>query len=129
MMIKILLLVCSLFAGFSADVFAENLNPKEASEMILKHKDDDKFVIVDVRTPDEFKKAHISGAILLDYYAADFKEKLSLLDRKKTYLLVCRSGNRSSKAMSIMKDLKFEQYFHIDGGMNAWTAEGLPTVN
>src|SRR5438552_6275991 len=45
------------------------------------------FVVLDVRTPQEFARSHIPGAINLDYNAADFQKRVADLDRSKTYLV------------------------------------------
>ncbi|MCK6599511.1 MAG: rhodanese-like domain-containing protein, partial [Bdellovibrionaceae bacterium] len=60
-------------------------------------------VILDVRTPDEYLSGHIKGAINIDFYASDFQNQLGKLDKEKDYKVYCRSGNRSSKAVNMMK--------------------------
>ncbi len=125
---KKILLSLSLLCATQQSYAAANLTPEEAEKVILEHAGDAKFVVLDVRTPEEFRDAHIRGAVLLDFRAADFRSKLTELPRDKTYLLVCRSGNRSSKAMAMMEELKFSNFSHIDGGMIAWQAKQLPVV-
>jgi rhodanese-related sulfurtransferase len=106
----------------------EGITPGEAFELIQKNKDNPNFVILDVRTPKEFAEGHIKEAINLDYYSETFKEELNKLDKNKTYLIHCRSGNRSGKTLSIMKGLNFREVYDMLGGMNEWKAEGLPTT-
>ena len=65
--------------------------------------------VLDVRTPEEFTEGHVNGAINLDYYDESFKGHLARLDKSKNYKLYCRSGNRSSKALEIMKSMGFKQ--------------------
>ena len=77
-------------------------------------------VILDVRTPDEFKSGYIPGAINLDIYAADFQNRVLKLDKSKTYLVYCRSGARSSNAGSFMISNGFKQVHHLKGGMMGW---------
>lgn len=86
-------------------------------------------VFIDVRTPEEHAAGYIEKTdLLLDFKAADFKDKLSKLDRSGKYLIYCRSGHRSGLALAMMKDLGFAEYHDIEGGINAWMAAGLPVV-
>ena len=81
-------------------------------------------VLLDVRTIDEYKAGHIPGATQTDVLKKDeFKNKVSTLDKKKTYLLYCRSGKRSKEAMKLMKEMGFTKLYDLDGGFNVWTGE------
>lgn len=84
------------------------------------------LVILDVRTPEEFDEGHLEGAILVDFYEADFADRIAELDPDVPYLLYCRSGNRSGQASEMMRDLGFVDVAEIDGGILAWLDSGLP---
>lgn len=86
--------------------------------------DTDNVLVIDLRTPEEFEVGHLENALNIDYYNDNFRTKLKELDKQNTYLVYCRSGNRSSQAMSIMKDLGFEYVYELDGGITAWTRFG-----
>lgn len=86
------------------------------------------LVVLDVRTPEEFAQGHLEGAVMLDFYEADFADRLAELDPNVPYLLYCRSGNRSGQTTAIMNDLGFTDVADVDGGILAWTQAGLPTV-
>jgi len=64
----------------------KTISPKEASELIAKHKNNADFIILDVRTPREFKSGHIEKAILLDYYSKTYTDELKRLDKTKIRL-------------------------------------------
>ena len=83
-------------------------------------------VVLDVRTRDEFVEGHIPGAVLIDFKAPDFKQKVGQLDHDKLYLVHCAAGGRSAKAAELMGSLGFERVFNLEGGMKAWTAAGKP---
>lgn len=85
-------------------------------------------VLIDVRTPEEFDQAHLDGALLIDFYRSDFEAAVSELDRDQPYVIYCRSGNRSGQTRELMADLGFTDVADIDGGILAWEADGLPTV-
>jgi len=106
----------------------EAVTPKEASTLIQKNNANPKFVILDVRTPQEFASGHIEDAVNLDYYSKTILDDLDHLDKTKTYLVYCRSGSRSGKTFNFMKELKFQKVYHMVGGIVRWQAEGLPTT-
>jgi rhodanese-related sulfurtransferase len=102
-----------------------NIPPLEARDLIASAKP----VVIDIRRPEEYAAGHLEAAGLqLDYYAPDFKDRLSKLDRNAQYLIYCRSGHRSGLALAIMKELGFADAHDIAGGITAWTAAGLPVV-
>src|SRR5512134_378361 len=106
----------------------EHLSPVEAAAMIREQGSHADFVLLDVRTPQEYRDGHIAGAVLIDYTSSSFKEELGRLDPGKTYLVYCRTGNRSGKAISLMTELRFRKVRHLSGGITKWMEEGLPTV-
>ncbi len=83
------------------------------------------LVILDVRTADEFAAGHLEGAVVVDFYAEDFRAQLEELDPTVPYLLYCQSGNRSGQAAAMMEDLGYDDVANIDGGILAWSAAGL----
>ena len=101
---------------------------EEAYALIVDNLDNPNFVIIDVRTPEEYASGYIEKAINLDYYSETFADELDKLDKDKTYLIYCRSGNRSGKALDMMAELGFAEVYNMLGGMAQWEAVGLPTV-
>lgn len=69
---------------------------------------------IDVRTPEEFAEGHVDNALNVDWYAPTFDAQISKLDKAKTYVIYCRSGNRSAQAVAHMKELGFTSL--VDGG-------------
>ncbi len=107
---------------------AENVSALEAQTLIQDNRSNPDFVILDVRTPEEFADGHIEGAVNTDFYEGTFRNELDALDKNKTYLVFCRSGNRSQSTIDIMEELGFINIYHMTGGMIEWGAEGLPVV-
>ena len=83
-------------------------------------------VILDVRTPIEYKRGHLENAVNINYYSFSFKKQIKELDRDKTYLLHCHSGVRSGRSIPIMLAAGFKNIIHMDGGYKAWKDQGLP---
>ncbi len=106
----------------------EGITPQETLTLIQNNQNNPDFVIIDVRTPAEFDGEHIENAVNIDFYSETFRNELDKLDKSKTYLIYCRSGNRSGSALDIMAELNFEEVYDMLGGILSWEAEGLPTV-
>ena len=108
------------------------ITARGAYELTRAHAQDDELVILDVRTPAEFDAGHLSanGAQILnvDVTRADFADRVDRLDRDDRYLVYCRTGNRSETAVSKMRAMGFERIYHMDRGIVAWQAAGLPIV-
>ena len=104
------------------------LSPKEASKLIEKHKGDSGFVILDIRTPGEYQSGHLQNAVRVDFYSKSFADEIGRLDKEKSYLVYCRSGNRSARSMDLFKKLQFQKIYHLSSGINSWMSEGLPLV-
>lgn len=69
--------------------------------------------IIDVRTPAEFAEGHVEGAINFDVQSPSFASQIATLDPTGTYLVYCRSGNRSAVAVAQMESVGLEV---VDGG-------------
>ncbi len=78
----------------------------------------DRFVLVDVREPHEFRQGHIPGAVNVPL--SSLEQGAARLDPKAETLLICRSGNRSIAAYHRLKRLGFEDLKNVEGGMVRW---------
>ena len=85
-----------------------------------------KVVVLDIRTPEEFKEGHISGATNIDFNGPDFAKQVGQLDKSKSYLVHCAGGGRSTRSLPILKKLEFKSVYHLDGGFGGWADQGLP---
>lgn len=111
----------------------ENITPEKAYSLIQSYREGcpcnrENFVIIDVRTPEEYANGHIENAINLDYYSETFKDELNKLDKNKAYLIYCRSGRRTGTVLDIMKELGFTEVYNMLGGITQWEAKGLPII-
>jgi Rhodanese-related sulfurtransferase len=84
------------------------------------------LVILDVRTPEEFKSFHIAGATNIDFHGSNFEQRINSLDKSKSYLVHCASGGRSGQSLKYFQKHDFQSIYHLDGGINAWKNAGLP---
>ena len=109
---------------FSVDI----LPPKDAFELIQKNKGNSNFVILDIRTPEEFRDGHIADAINVDFRSEKFGAEIDKFDKNKTYFVYCRTGNRSHDALNLMGPLGFRSIVRLAGDINGWKSAGLSIV-
>ena len=114
------LLVLFVFISGCQKPFLEKVNVKQAKSIIAENKTNQKFAIIDVRTPQEFESFHLKDAKNIDFLAEDFEREISLLDKSFTYLIYCRSGGRSGAATKKMRELGFTRIYDVDGGVIEW---------
>jgi rhodanese-related sulfurtransferase len=106
----------------------QTVSPRQFKALLDRHRGDSDVVLLDVRTPREFADGHIAGAVLVDYYAADYVDRLKRLDRDKTYFIYCRSGRRSGKTLEILQKLGFQHVYDLATGIIGWSHEHYPLV-
>jgi rhodanese-related sulfurtransferase len=128
-----ILILSSIFSGcgiINNTVYPifEDISVQDAAQLIKDNEGSAEFIILDVRTPEEFNSGHIEGAVNLNFHSNEFEDQLNKLDKDKIYLIYCRSGNRSLQAMQIMENLGFREVYNLSGGIIDWTAAGLPVV-
>ena len=104
------------------------LSPAEARDLLGKRSGDPGFVLLDVRTRKEFDAERITGAVIVDYNSPSFRDEIAKLDRSKSYLVYCRTGNRTNGAVKVMRELGFPNVSVFPGGITQWKEAGFPTV-
>lgn len=127
-----LALVGWLLATAGAATAAESLSPPEAQALSAHHE----AVLVDVRTPREWADTGIpAGAATATWGADDFLDRMLSLahgDRTQPVVLICRTGNRSGRALAYLTAQGFTAVRHVPEGMAGsaagpgWLARGLP---
>ena len=122
---SLLLLGCSPSAQHESDGSVQNVAVNEFSALVQQTPD---LVIVDVRTPEEISLGKIASALEIDFSQPDFEDRIAELSKDKPVLVYCAAGGRSSRAAEMMRADGFTKVFNLKGGMNAWTAAGLPVA-
>jgi rhodanese-related sulfurtransferase len=84
-------------------------------------------VLIDVREPEEWSRAHISGAFLHPLSQFDPEEWPRFLGR--TAVIACLGGTRSEKVARALLAAGHDRAMHLKGGLEAWRAAGLPVVS
>ncbi len=97
-----------------------------AKDFVARHEN---AVILDVRTPVEYKMSHITGSVNVNVQDEFFEDMVAALDPSKTYIVHCTKnpGNgRSSRALETLQSLGFKHLYSLEGGYVAWHDAGLP---
>ncbi|EDQ33986.2 Rhodanese-related sulfurtransferase [Hoeflea phototrophica DFL-43] len=102
-----------------------DVTPRDAYEAL---ETDPSIVVLDIRTPFEFKRGHIEGAINIDFYAKDFADRIMALEPGRTYVMYCHAGGRSHALMRAFTRTDFKDVMHIPAGFSGWRRERLPYV-
>ena len=115
--------VLSLILAFSCDY----LSPTEInfiSDSDLIEMQEIEYILLDVRTPDEFSSGFIKKAKNLDFYSETFQNDLLSIDKSLPVVLYCRTNNRSTKTANILKQNGFKEISVLEGGITEWVKRG-----
>ncbi|MCD4715008.1 MAG: rhodanese-like domain-containing protein [Clostridiales bacterium] len=123
-LIGTLLIVSIMALGCSNDseeseTGVNTINAEVAMEMMSSGDD---FILVDVRTQEEYDEGHIEGALLLPLDQLETLSEEQLTDKDATILVYCRSGNRSAQASQLLVDLGYQNVYDF-GGIVDWPGE------
>lgn len=120
MALVVMLTGCATLRPFTS------LAPAQAQALIGRNGENPRFILLDVRTVEEFDSGHLKGALNIDIKAADFAEQIEKLDKSATYLVYCLGGVRSARAMQLMQAQGFKKVYNLEGGLLKWKAANLP---
>ena len=120
-MIRISLL--SLIFIFSCEFRnSSEINLISATDLIEMKGSD--FILIDVRTQDEYDLGHVTNAINIDFYSDRFQDSILTFPKNENIILYCRTNNRSTKTANILKENGFENISVIKGGITEWVRNG-----
>ena len=112
------LLLLTGCGGENAPAYRQ-VNSEEAAAMMETETD---YILLDVRTRQEYEQSHIPGAICIPNEAIGSEEIPALPHREQLILVYCRSGNRSKQAAQKLADLGYTNVVEF-GGILSWTGE------
>jgi rhodanese-related sulfurtransferase len=96
----------------------DRVDPQEAKTRL-----ENGAVLIDVREQDEFAQARVPGAVLIPL--SEFAQRYSEMPKDTEIVLMCAGGVRSAQAAQFAAQHGFK-LTNLEGGINAWHAEGLP---
>ncbi len=104
---------------------SRNITNKEFKEIHLQ----EEAHIIDVRTISEVAQGIIPGAKHIDIMNPQFLTEVNKLPKDNTYLVYCRSGNRSSMACSLMSNHGFKTVYNLGNGIMGWDGDLVELEN
>jgi len=85
-------------------------------------------IILDVRTPNEYKRGHLPNSILIPVQELQNRYKELGTDQDREILIYCATGNRSTVASKILIDKGFKHIVNMRGGIYDWSKNNYPVV-
>ena len=117
-----LILVIFLLAGCASQKEEARYRQISMDEAIALMEEASGYVILDVRTPEEFAEKHIPNAINIPNETIGTVDIQELPDKNQLILVYCRSGNRSKQASQKLADMGYTNVVEF-GGINSWPGE------
>ena len=118
----------SLLLVYSCQIF-ESTEISVISDVQFIEIQDSDYILVDVRTTEEYELGHIQDAINFDYYSESFQKEILLsLDKSTSIVLYCRTQNRSTKTANYLKENGYKEIAVLEGGITSWVKNGNDLV-
>ena len=116
------LMALLLLAGCGAQSEESTYRQVNAEEADSMMEEESGYIILDVRTAQEYSEKHIPGAINIPNETIGTEDIPELPDKEQLILVYCRSGNRSKQASEKLVKLGYTNIVEF-GGINDWTGE------
>ena len=116
------LMALLLLAGCGAQSEESTYRQVNAEEADSMMEEESGYIILDVRTAQEYSEKHIPGAINIPNETIGTEDIPELPDKEQLILVYCRSGNRSKQASEKLVKLGYTNIVEL-GGINDWTGE------
>ena len=116
------LMALLLLAGCGAQSEESTYRQVNAEEAATMMEEENGYIILDVRTAQEYSEKHIPGAINIPNETIGTEDIPELPDKEQLILVYCRSGNRSKQAAEKLVKLGYTNIVEL-GGINDWTGE------
>ena len=116
------LMALLLLAGCGAQSEESTYRQVNAEEAAIMMEGESGYIILDVRTAQEYSEKHIPGAINIPNETIGTEDIPELPDKEQLILVYCRSGNRSKQASEKLVKLGYTNIVEF-GGINDWTGE------
>ena len=117
----------SLLLVYSCQIF-ESKEINEISDSQFTEIQDTDYILVDVRTLEEYDSGHIQEAIHIDFYSESFQKEILSLDKSSSIILYCRTQNRSTKTANYLKENGYKEITVLEGGITSWVKNGNDLV-
>jgi rhodanese-related sulfurtransferase len=118
-LVTVLMLLCVTVTAFAGN--AKNVDSKQAKGILAQKGN---MFLVDVRTPDEYRQAHLRGAVSIPLN--DLKSRLGEIPKNRPVLVYCAVGARSAPAAGFLAMKGYQEVYHLTDGLVGWYKNGFP---
>ena len=121
---KITVTFCALIALAASLCFAAgpvNITSTEAKALLARN---NRVVLLDVRTPEEYRQAHLRGALLIPL--GELGKRVSEIPRGRPVLVYCAVGARSVTAAGLLASKRYPEIYQMSDGLVGWYKNGYP---
>ena len=98
-------------------IIKASLNNVTKEEFARAVKKDPGAIILDVRTPDEFQLDHLENALNFNYLSRTLSDDIDTLNPDKSYYVYCKTGRRSLRVCTLLKNAGFKHVYNLDEGL------------
>ena len=121
-MIKTGLMTIAAVLILAGQVFAATIgiSSAEAKKLLAKGN----IFLLDVRTPQEFSQARLSGAVLIP--TGEFERRINEVPKNKPILVYCAVGSRSKSVADLLTQRGYKEIYHMTDGIVGWYRNGFP---
>ena len=116
-----IMLLGALCASHCLAAEPRDISSTQAKALLAK---DSKIVLLDVRTPEEFRQAHLRGAQLIPL--GELEKRVQELPRNRPILVYCATGPRSAAAAGFLAKRGFRDIYQMYDGIVGWYKNGFP---
>ena len=117
-----ILLTLLILSGCGSSAPKNNYQQISMKEAVSIMETEDNYIILDVRTKEEYQEKHIPGAVNLPNETIGTEDIPELPAKDQLILVYCRSGNRSKQAAKKLVALGYTNIMEF-GGINDWTGD------
>ncbi|RRA89301.1 rhodanese-like domain-containing protein [Paenimyroides viscosum] len=117
---KTILILGILLSGLSVNAQEIEADRQRIDVNAFINKTSKTPILIDVRTPEEYREGTIPGAMSLNIHSDDFKRSADNLPKEREIIVFCQSGDRSNEAFEMLKSLGFKNVSQLVGGYEVW---------
>ena len=116
-----------LLLVYSCQIFESN-EINEISDIQFTEIQNTDYILVDLRTAEEYESGHIQDAVNFDFYSESFQKEILSFDKNSSIILYCRTQNRSIKTANYLKENGYKEITVLAGGITTWVKNGNDLV-
>ena len=120
----VMILLLAILSGCDGQATTVKPVSSETASLLMQKVQNDEWLLIDVRSPEEFAEGHIPGAINMPH--SEIESYVSQLDKDQRIIVYCHSGRRAMLTLETLKSRSFTDVSHLEGDMMGWNAAGLP---